>query len=114
MMLNSKQELRRTAKQIAVYRNSSPDLISLALTASLARKIEPELLRTLRVKLSHHFAAENRPTVRTEAALWFSVLVESRGDDSLTLSSSVLRLLREELARDESLFEETHMTIDSF
>jgi GTPase SAR1 family protein len=79
------------------YRSTHPDVIALAALASLARRIEPELLRRLRLELAHRFPAEMRPTVGSESKLWFSQLVETRGADSITLVPEVIEELRSEL-----------------
>ncbi|HLM02327.1 MAG TPA: hypothetical protein VK400_14845, partial [Pyrinomonadaceae bacterium] len=79
------------------YEQTRPDVYFLALITSPARKIEPELLRALRLKLADYFPAGAKPSVETESALWFSSLVESRGSDSITLLPGVLDLLRERL-----------------
>lgn len=89
-----------------------PDVVGLAILAALARKIEPELLRALRLELSDRLPAESHPHAGTEAALWFSPLVESRGPDSITLLPEVSRELRDRLRADSALFEASHAIIE--
>jgi WD40 repeat protein/GTPase SAR1 family protein/DNA-directed RNA polymerase subunit RPC12/RpoP len=107
------EEIIDATKQLSFYERKRPDVVSLALLASPARRIEAGLLRILRLKLAHHFPAEKQPMVGTEAALWFSSLVESRGLDSLTLLPGVLHLLREQLRGKVELLEEVHAIIES-
>lgn len=95
-------------KRLASYKLSQPDLFSLSLLASLARRIEPELLRSLRLNLAHYFDEKKRPTVGTESALWFSSLIESRGSESVTLLPGVLEILRQRLKAQENLLEEVY------
>jgi internalin A len=89
-------------RQIDFYQRSRPDVVSLALLVCLARKIEPELLRHLRLKFSDYFSGDKKPHVGTESALWFSTLVESRGADGVTLLPGVLNLLRRQLKKEHS------------
>jgi WD40 repeat protein/GTPase SAR1 family protein len=79
------------------YRQSRPDVVTLAMLASVARRVEPELLRALRLATAHHFDEQSRPDAGTEGALWFSRLVETRGPDSITLIPAVTERLRSEL-----------------
>jgi hypothetical protein len=89
-----------------------PDVAALAMLASLARKIEPELLRTLRLELSGRLPAGSRPHSGTEAALWFSPLVESRGPDSITMVAEISRELQDRLKAQPQLFEAAHEVIE--
>ena len=68
------------------------EVVQLAQVASLAVRIEPHLLRQLRVR------CVPGADVGAEADLWFSSLVESRGADAIVLDAPVVRLLRERLA----------------
>ncbi len=105
------QELDAAQKRLSDYERSRPDVVTLAMLASMARKIEPELLRALRFSLSNRFLADQRPTVGTEAALWFSSFIESRGSDGITLLPEFSKLLRERLRLDSSLLEATRKVI---
>jgi hypothetical protein len=77
----------------------APDALRLARLVSLAVRIERHLLRRMRLDLL--------PTadVGTEADLWFSSIIESRGCSSFVIDSSVALLLRRDLARDSETFE---------
>jgi internalin A len=99
LLFHGQQEYAK--REVEFYENSSPDVISLALLVSLARKIEPELIRTLRLELSDHFTLDKKPNVGTEFTLWFSNLVESRGSDSITLLPGVSDLLRKRLKEED-------------
>jgi tetratricopeptide (TPR) repeat protein len=76
----------------------------LARVASLARSVEPELLRALRLGLGARISG-TRLSVSAESALWFSNFVESRGADAITLRPEVLYVLRPELANDPQLLQ---------
>ena len=89
-----------------------PDVVRLARVASLARKIEPELLRALRLALADRFDGESRPHAGTESALWFSALIESRGPDSITLLSEFSRELQHQLKADSALLEAARAVIE--
>jgi hypothetical protein len=70
-----------------------PDVVSLAMFASLAVRVESQLLRRLRrtlLPLAH---------AGIEADLWFSPLVQTRGADAITLVPELAELMRERLAR---------------
>lgn len=95
-------------KRLEFYKNVQPDVFTLAMLASLARKVEPELLRSLRLNLSHYFEDGNRPHVGTESGLWFSSLIESRGVESITLLPRVLKILRHSLKQNSDLLEEVY------
>jgi tetratricopeptide (TPR) repeat protein len=84
--LNALQERRR-------------EVVRLAQMASLAVRIEPHLLRQLRID------CVPEADVGAEADLWFSDLVESRGADAIVLDGSVARLLREQLSREPERFD---------
>jgi hypothetical protein len=75
------------------------EVVRLAQMASLAVRIEPHLLRQLRVQ------CVPEADVGAEADLWFSDIVESRGADAIVLDGSVVRLLRERLACEPERFE---------
>jgi GTPase SAR1 family protein len=76
----------------------SPDAWRLARLASPAVRIEPHLLRSLRVELLPD------ADVGTEADLWFSPVVESQGVDAIVLDANVADLLRRDLASEAELF----------
>jgi hypothetical protein len=69
-----------------------PDAVRLARVASLAVRIEPHLVRQLRLRLVRD------ADVGAEADLWFSMLVESRGVDAIVLHRDVAAILRDELS----------------
>ncbi|MEV7022729.1 hypothetical protein [Kitasatospora sp. NPDC093558] len=80
-----------TAARIARLRRTSPAAADLALTCSLAVRVEPALLRALRLLLPCAGAD-------AEADLYFSDLVTARDVTAITLDPPVARLLRRELA----------------
>jgi hypothetical protein len=90
--------------QLSVCERRMPEVAALATVASLARSIEPELLRALRVGLGSRIF-ERRISVSAESALWFSNFVESRGADAITLLPESLRVLRPRLAINLELLE---------
>jgi small GTP-binding protein len=79
-------------KLIEDFGKRSPDAARLALPASLAARVEPELLRALRLELFPEVEAG------AEADLWFSPLVEASSPLGLVFRPSVLAELRRELA----------------
>src|SRR4029077_19544691 len=76
--------------------DANPAIVDLAARASLAARVEPSLLRALRLEMSPQLDAG------VEGDLWFSALVHSRGIDGFTLRSDVLDDLRDLLKRDEA------------
>jgi hypothetical protein len=75
-----------------VLRNAgrrSPGLVTLALLLSPAVRIEPELIRAVRLELIPKLLAG------AEGDLWFSALVSARGLDGIVLHADVANLLRE-------------------
>jgi hypothetical protein len=78
-----------------------PGVVALATLASVAVRIEPHLLRRLRLELLPD------TDVGVEADLWFSPLVESRGADAIVLYPAIARELWSQLAvhprRDEAI-----------
>lgn len=85
-----------------------PDAVRLARLASLAVRVDSPLLRRLRLELLPD------ADVGSEADLWFSTLVESRGADFVVLDAPVARLLQDSLARDAALLAAaTRVTLDA-
>jgi hypothetical protein len=76
---------------------AAPAVIELATLVSLAIRIEPEVLRAIRLKLAPHLNAG------AEADLWFSPLVQSRGPDGIVFLPEVADILRERLKGEQSL-----------
>jgi hypothetical protein len=97
---------------LSSVKSARADVLALATVASLARRIEPELLRTLRLSLADRFGTDPRPHAGTESALWFSPLVESRGPDSITLLPEISRQLQDLLMADGELLEAAHAVIE--
>ncbi len=97
--------------ELAVYSRRTPEVVALASVASLARAVEPELLRALRVGLGTRISG-TRLSVSAESTLWFSDLVESRGADAITLRPEVLYVLRPKLATDRQLLEDARTIVE--
>lgn len=72
----------------------APGSRELAMLASLARRVEPQLLRALRLEL----APERRAA--DEADLWFSPIVETAAATGLVFDPEVLPVLQRRLAED--------------
>jgi type VI secretion system protein ImpC len=85
----------------------NPNVVSLAAPASLAVRIEPQLLRKLRLDLCPSLDAG------TEADLWFSRLVETRTASGIVLGRSWLGALRARLARSPALLESSWAVVSS-
>ncbi len=77
---------------LEVARALSPGARELAALVSPAPRIEPELLRAIRL------AAAPEVDAGCEADLWFGPLVESRGVRAVSLRADIATALREELA----------------
>ncbi|RIK42203.1 MAG: hypothetical protein DCC57_18505 [Chloroflexi bacterium] len=75
----------------------SPGALALARLLSLAARVEPELMRKMRLALVPAVDAS------AEADLWFSPLVESYSLLALVLAPEVVELLRQELAGEPAL-----------
>jgi len=78
------------------------EVVDLACLASLAVRIEPHLLRRLRLALLPDL------DVGTEADLWFSSLIETRGVKFIVLDAGVAGVLREILALDRDRLNRTY------
>jgi hypothetical protein len=98
------------ADVISAVDQRRPDVVRLATIASAAVRVEPHLIRRLRLDLLPD------ADVGVEADLWFSPLVESRGADAIVFSAPVAKALWALLAvhprRDEALgiLREAHAT----
>ncbi|MGW4894848.1 hypothetical protein ACWEQL_21650 [Kitasatospora sp. NPDC004240] len=79
------------ATRIARLRHSNPAAAELATLCSLAVRVEPALLRNLRLLLPHADAA-------AEADLWFSDLVTARDATAIALDPAVADTLRQDLS----------------
>jgi len=79
---------------INLLENTSPEIVKIARWASLAARVEPELIRTIRL----HFLPETNAGV--EADLWFSPLVEASSPLGLMFHPEILFELRKELASE--------------
>jgi hypothetical protein len=86
-------------ERIRQVADTSPEAVLLARLASLATRIEPNLLRRLRTELLPE------ADVSAEADLWFSALIDSAGSDAIELDPRVADILRTDLARDAGLLE---------
>jgi hypothetical protein len=85
-----------------------PESVRLARLASLAVRVDSPLLRRLRLELLPD------ADVGSEADLWFSTLIESRGADFVVLEAAVARLLQDSLARDAPMLAAaTKITLDA-
>jgi hypothetical protein len=98
--------VEKAAQRIERYRRRDPDAVRLARLASLAVRIQPHLLRRLRLE----FLPE--VDVGTEADVWFGPLVESRGAEAIVLDPHATDLLREDLAAEPELLREVRRVTD--
>ena len=92
-----KTPLERATTKVEQQYKRNPEAVQLAKLASLAVRVEPHLLRRLRLDLLPD------ADVGIEADLWFGPLVESRGVHTIVLNRYVVELLRENLAEDRQL-----------
>jgi TIR domain len=88
--------------QVAV---DQPDVRELARLVSLAVRIEPPLLRHLRLEFLPHADAG------TESDLWWSPLIASRSVDTAVLEAGVTRRLRQELAERPEQLDRAYHTL---
>ncbi|WP_395459886.1 hypothetical protein ACHMW5_36105 (plasmid) [Azospirillum melinis] len=89
---------------VAEAEAASPGAVELACLLSLAARIEPELLRSVRLRLARHLPAA------AEADLWFGPLVASRGENGISFHHGILPILRERLVRDDRWRDAWRMT----
>jgi hypothetical protein len=80
--------MSRALRAIEGLARFRPAVLDLAMAVSLAARIEPELLRTARLRLLPHHDAG------VEADLWFSPLVESRNPIAMVLAVDAAEELR--------------------
>lgn len=91
--------------RIAALAQKNPDACALAELASLAVRIEPELLRALRL------LALPAADVAAETDLWWSELVEIRGTAAITLTPDAAAQLRTNLAQDRARLEHAYQIL---
>lgn len=82
------------AAALALLASRDPDALRLARFASLAARIEPELLRALRLELLSGVSTS------AEADVWFSEAVLVRGATAITFDSEVAAHLRADLLQE--------------
>jgi hypothetical protein len=85
-----------------------PDAYRLALAISIAVRVEPELLRRVRLRLLPEIDAG------AEADLWFSALVQSQTSMAMTLLPEVIDVLRDDLALNQKLLKAAASVIAEF
>lgn len=95
-----------TNPRIAVTARRTPEIIALATPLSLAVRIDPGLLRRVRLELTPALGPG------AESDLWFSPLVGSRGADGVVLDVEVARVLRDRLARDQAQLDRAASLLD--
>ena len=89
------------------------DVAQLAMLGSIAVRLEPQLVRLLRLRLLPGLPAS------LEADLWFSDLVHTRTAEGIILNPQVVDLLRSRLRADErlerawSIVQEVHRTVSA-
>jgi hypothetical protein len=97
--------LDRARRRVERVRVASPDVYRLVRLASPAVRVEPHLLRRLR--LDYLSDAD----VGVEADVWFSTLVGTRGTDRIVLHADAAAVLRGDLASDQALLRRVRRTI---
>lgn len=100
-----RSELAQMVDVLSELERSDPDVVRLARVASLAVRVEPHLLRRLRIELVPDI------DVGTEADLWFSDLVETAGARFVTLRPDVGMRLRHDLAADKALLDRVRVIV---
>lgn len=104
--------IEEARSEVAACERRRPDVVALAELASLARFIEPELLRAIRLELGERAAGSTRMTVASESAVWFSPFVASRGADGITFLPEYCHVLRPRLAAHRLLLEDTRRVVE--
>src|SRR5262249_46500042 len=82
-----------------------PDAVHLARAVSLAVRVEPELLRKIRLEIFPGMEAG------AEADLWFSPLVDAQSPLTMVLFPEVQEILREQLAMNKDLLDRSRQII---
>jgi tetratricopeptide (TPR) repeat protein len=95
-------------KLIDSFALESPEAYRLALAASLAVRVEAELVRALRFYLFPN------SDPGSEADLWFSPLVQSQTPQAIEFEPEVQELLRRDLAGDEELLAGAWCVLECF
>jgi TIR domain-containing protein len=95
-----------TNTRIAMTARRTPEIIALACPLSLAVRIDPALLRRVRLELTPALGPG------AESDLWFSPLVGSQGAGGVVLDAEVARILRERLARDQAQLDRAAELLD--
>jgi len=93
---------------IDAFAEENPEVYRLALAASLAVRVEPELVRALRLCLFPEADAG------AEADLWFSPLVQSQTPIALEFEPEVLGLLHYDLAKEQELLRRVWGVLEEF
>jgi tetratricopeptide (TPR) repeat protein len=93
---------------ITTIERDNPDVVNLARAVSLAVRVEPELLRRVRLKMLPHVQAG------AEADLWFSPLVQSQTPLWIVLLPEVAGVLRRRLAEDQKELEKAWQILREF
>lgn len=106
-MIPANPAVARAERLVRELEGAAPEAVELATRASLAVRVEPELLRALRLSLAP------RLDVAAESDLWFSPLVRSRGPDGVVLFPEVSALLRERLRRRPEALRRAWKTTES-
>jgi hypothetical protein len=96
-----------TPTAVDVLDHMNPDVLALAEAVSPAVRIEPQLLRKMRLDI---LPAAN---AGTEADLWFSEMVETRTPAGIVLRVPAVQLLRERLRRKPAILESAWRVIES-
>ena len=92
-------------ERIEAENRRRPGIAELARHLSLAVRVEPPLLRRIRVQFAADVLPEGTADAGLESDLWFSGLVESRGPWGFVLDHDVADTLRRDLARDGDCLE---------
>ncbi|HZI20242.1 MAG TPA: toll/interleukin-1 receptor domain-containing protein [Pyrinomonadaceae bacterium] len=93
---------------IDAFKEKNIEAYRLALAASLAVRLEPELLRALR------FGLVKEADAGAEADLWFSLLFQSQTPLALEFEPGALELLRRDLAAEPELLRGAWRVISEF
>lgn len=98
--------MQNAATMLSALAAANPSALTLAKYASLATRIEPELLRELRIQLLPKVHAD------VEATLWLSDLVEFRSPVAATFHRDIQTLLRQTLATEPQVLDDAWKIIE--
>ena len=97
-----------TEKKSSKIWSLNSQTIQLAVLASLATRVEPQLLRALRLELAPEI------NVESEALLWFSEIIQTHAPTGIVFHSSIREELQKHLAQSSELLDSTYKIVKRY